>query len=138
MITVTGGKGLAAVPNLTPQAFAERMASGFKQLACPDSFFVKELGATKITGQDAFVALAGCGSVQSGADRHSETVLLISIKGSADYYTIQWAERGAEMNPPVVLDEPKWTDRLRKLNPIRICARIPGEAMPYSSCVNQK
>jgi hypothetical protein len=137
MITVTGAKGLAADPNLTPQAFAESIVGGFKRV-CPDSFSAKALGATKISGQDAFVALAGCGSVQSGAGRHSEAVLLISIKGSADYYTIQWAERGVEMNSPVALDEPKWTDRLKQLNPIRICARIPGEPAPYPSCVNRK
>jgi hypothetical protein len=137
MITVTGAKGLVAVPNLRPQLFAETIASGFKR-ACPDTFFAKGLGAVKISGQDAFVILASCGSVQSGVAKHSETALLIAIKGSADYYTIQWAEREAASSQPIALSEQKWTDRFKKLNPIKLCPITPSEAAPYPSCINQK
>ena len=37
--------------------------------------------------------IASCGRVEFGADKHSETALIVAIKGSADYYTVQWAER---------------------------------------------
>jgi len=36
--------------------------------------------------------VVGCGSIETSADKHGETALIIAVKGSADYYTIQWAE----------------------------------------------
>ena len=137
MITVTGAKGRAAVPNITPQSYLEGRASNFKR-ACPDTFSARALGALKISGRDAFVGLAGCGSVQSAGNKHSENALIISVKGSDDYYTIQWAERGPALEQPADLNGAKWQDRLRKLSPIKLCPRIPGEAPPYPSCINQK
>jgi hypothetical protein len=32
------------------------------------------------------------------------------------------------------IDEAKWLDRLRQLQPIRFCPIVPGEAAPYPSC----
>jgi hypothetical protein len=137
MITVTGAKGLAANQNLSAQVFVEEIAGVF-QRACPFTFLAKRIGATKISGQDAYVMLAGCGTAPSNVDKHSETALLIAIKGSADYYTIQWAERATPSNQPMVPNEAIWTERMKKLSPIKICALVLGEAAPYPSCVNQK
>jgi hypothetical protein len=137
MITVTGAKGLAANRNVTARSFAEGIAAGFKR-ACPDTFAAKGFGAIRISGQDAFVALASCGTVQSGANKHSETALLVAIQGTADYYSIQWAEREAASSRPMTLDQAKWTDRFNKLGPIKVCPRVSGEAAPYPSCINQK
>lgn len=134
MITVTGAKGLAASRDLSAQLFAERIANRFKQ-HCPDTFSTKEFGATKVSGHDAFVALASCGTAPSHVNEHSETALLIAITGSADYYTIQWAERGPASGQPMALNAAKWRDRFKKLNPITICALAPGEA---ASCADQK
>ena len=67
------------------------------------------------------------------ADKRSETALIIAVRGSADVYTIQWAERGPGADKPA-LDDAKWRDRLSKLNPIMFCAIVPGEAAPYPSC----
>jgi hypothetical protein len=137
MITVTGAKGLAANRNLTAQSFVERIASGFKG-ACPDTFSAEAVGAMKFSGRDAFVILAGCGSAGSAGPEHSESALLIAIKGAADYYTIQWAERGPASNRPTAFDDAKWTARFKALNPIKICRLVPSEAPLYPSCVNQK
>ncbi len=137
MITVTGAKGLTATPNLTTQLFLERMASGFES-ACPDSFSAKALGPTKISGRDAFMALAGCGTVSSGGDSHREAALLIAIKGAADYYTIQWAERGPASATPIAFDDATWTKRLDALSPIKVCPLLPREAPLYPSCSTQK
>ena len=137
MITVTGAKGLAANPNVTARSFAGRIAAGF-QRACPDTFAAKGLGAIKISGQDAFVALVSCGTVPSGASKHSETALLVAIQGAADYYSIQWAERAAASSQPMTLDEAKWTERFNRLSPIKVCPRVSGESAPYPSCINQK
>jgi hypothetical protein len=137
MVTLTGAKGLAGNPNTSPQRFLEGIASGFKR-ACPDTFSAKPLGPTKISERDAFVALASCGTLESGAKKHSESALLVAIKGSDDYYTIQWAERQAASSQPINLDDAKWQDRLKKLNPIKLCPVVPGEARPYPSCIDKK
>jgi hypothetical protein len=137
MITVTGAKGLAANPRVTAQSFLEQIAGGFKN-ACPDTFSAKGLGALKISGRDAFIAVAGCGTVSSDGSAHSESALLVAIKGAADYYTIQWAERGPASARPMTFDEAMWKDRFNKLNPIKLCPIKPGEAPPYPSCMNQK
>jgi hypothetical protein len=134
MITVTGAKGIAANPQVTPQSFAVSMAAGFKK-ACPDTFAVKPFGAVKFGDQEGFVAVVGCGSIGPSADKHGETALIIAVKGSADYYTIQWAERAPSSADKPAIDEAKWQDRLNKLQPIRFCPIVPGETMPYPSCV---
>jgi hypothetical protein len=134
MITVTGAKGAAA--NVTPRAFADRIAGGFKR-ACPDTFSAKEIGVSKLGAHEAFVALASCGTAPSGPTTHSETAMLVAIKGTADIYTIQWAERGTPSSRPIVLDPAAWAPRWNQLNPIKLCAVVPGEPAPYPSCINQ-
>jgi hypothetical protein len=137
MITVTGAKGLAANPKLSPQSLAEQIATGFKG-ACPDTFSAGEVGDFKIGGRDAFIVWASCGTVDADEPKHSESALLIALKGTVDYYTIQWAERDAASSQPIVFNEEKWIDRLYKLSPIRLCALVPREAPPYPSCFNRK
>ncbi len=133
MITVTGEKGSAGTQGGSPEKFAGGIAGGFRA-ACPDSFAAKSLGNSKFGDFDGFIAVIGCGSV--GADKHSETALLITLKGASDYYTIQWAERGASAAKPPIDDE-KWVARLRELRPIDLCPIVPGEKAPYPSCVNK-
>jgi hypothetical protein len=135
MITVTGAKGLAGSARVTPESFAGSIAAGFRN-ACPDTFTAEALGATKFGGHDAYLTVASCGRVQSSADRHSETALIVAIKGDADYYTLQWAERGASSGKPVI-DAAKWQARLRQLQPIRLCPIVAGERPPYPSCVSR-
>jgi hypothetical protein len=135
MITVTGAKGLASADTFSPQGLAGVIAGGFKR-ACPDSFVAQGLGATKFGEHEAYAAVAGCG--KAGADGHSETALIIAVKGSSDAYTIQWAERAAQPSSARDIDEAKWRGRLRELMPIRLCAIVPGEAAPYPSCLQQK
>lgn len=135
MITVTGAKAMVANPKVSPETFAASIAGGFKS-ACPDTFAAKGVGPAKFGDQDGYVALASCGSVVSAPDRHSETALVVAVKGSADYYTLQWAERTPASGKPVI-DEAKWLKRLRQLQPIRLCPIVPGEAAPYPSCVNK-
>ena len=134
MITVTGTKGLAGNPNYSPQGHAGSITTGF-QRACPESFAAKGFGPVKFGDQEAFAAVAACGKVEGSADGHSETALIIAIKGSADVYTIQWAERGASQPSIPAIDEAKWRGRLHDLMPIRFCPIVPGEAAPYPSCV---
>jgi hypothetical protein len=135
MITVTGEKGMTLTPGASPEKFAGSIAGGFKS-ACPDSFAARPFGALKFGRFEGFGAVIGCGRIDSGPTRHSETALLITLKGATDYYTIQWAERGPESDEPPVNDE-RWQARLQELSPIELCPIVAGEAAPYPSCVNK-
>ncbi|WP_298882795.1 hypothetical protein [uncultured Bradyrhizobium sp.] len=135
MITVTGEKGMTLKPGSSPEMFAGTIAGGFRS-ACPDSFAARPLGETMFGRFEGFVAVIGCGRIDSGPTRHSETTLLITLKGASDYYTIQWAERGPESDEPPINDT-RWETRLRDLNPIDLCPIVSGEAAPYPSCVNK-
>ena len=136
MITVTGAKGLAGNPKVSPETFAGSIVGGFKS-ACPDSFTAHGFGPAKFGEQDAYVAVASCGWVETGADKHGETALIVAIKGRADYYTLQWAER-APTAGKAPIDETKWVARLRQLQPIRLCPIVLGERAPYPSCASRK
>lgn len=136
MVTITGAKGLASNPNVTPARLAGGIADGFKR-ACPDSYTATGLGAIKFGSHDGFVAVASCGVANPVGEPHSESMLLIVIKGESDYYTIQWAERGEASKTPIKLDSAKWVDRLKRLSPIKLCPVVPGEQAPYPSCANR-
>ena len=136
MITVTGAKGLADNPKVSPEALAGSIVGGFKT-ACPDSFTAHGFGPAKFGDQDAYVAVASCARLESSADKHSETALIVAVKGSADYYTLQWAERAAT-SAKAPIDEAKWLARLRQLQPVRLCPIVPGERAPYPSCAGRK
>ena len=135
MITITGARGQAEADTFSPQGLAGVIAGGFKR-ACPDSFVAHGLGATKFGAHEAYAAVASCG--RAGADGHSETALIIAVKGSSDAYTIQWAEHGQPASSDRDIDEAKWRGRLDALMPIRLCPIVPGEAAPYPSCLQQK
>jgi hypothetical protein len=135
MVTLTGSKGLAANQEVTPQRLLQHIAVGF-QRSCPSSFAAQAVGPLKISGHDAFAALVGCGTVSTGEPR-SEVAILLAVKGTADYYTIQWAERGQQSLQPPRIDPEKWLGRLKQLYPIKLCSRIPNEPAPYLSCINQ-
>lgn len=137
MITLTGIKGLAANPNATPEALALRIGGGFQQ-ACPTSFQGTSFGQIKLSGHDAFALVVSCGTANATGKPHSEAALLIVVKGQADYYTLQWAERGAASKTPIAFDEAKWTGRFRALTPIKLCPKVPGEAPPFPSCANRQ
>src|SRR5665213_1014336 len=137
MITITGSRGMAGIADFTPQKLTASIALGFKK-ACPESLKIKDLGATKFGERDAYMAVASCGKVDSSADGHSETALIVAVGGATDAYTIQWAERKPPASSAPDIDEATWRGRLRELMPIRLCAIVPGEAAPYPSCLQQK
>lgn len=133
MITLTGVKNLAANPDLSPERFAGTMAGGFKRV-CPESFSGAGLGGFKLGKHDAFVAAIGCGTVAAQGEAYSETAVVLVIKGEKDYYTLQWAERGKASKTPIPFDNNKWSERLKKLAPIKLCPLVPGEKAPFASC----
>jgi hypothetical protein len=134
MITVTGAKGLAAKPEMSPALLVGYIADGFRK-ACPETFSAMSLGQTEVAGHQGFVAVASCGTVNQGGSTRSETALILAIKGAADYYTIQWAQRAPASRQVLAIDKAGWEKRLAQLGPIRLCPIVPGEKAPYPSCV---
>ena len=134
MITVTGAKDLALQADMTPLRFTHGLAAGF-QRACPDSYVAKGLGQVTLSGHEGFVSIISCGSVSAASGDHSESMLAIVLKGARDFYTVQWAERGAASRKPLSLDHPVWTARLQQLMPLTLCSKLAGEKPPYPSCL---
>lgn len=135
MVTLTGSKDAARIPQSTAVKLAQSMATEL-QLRCPQSFAAKPLGRIDANGHEGFAALMGCGSVEARpGQQHGETFLLVAIKGAADFYTIQWAERSTPVATAPAMDDSKWLPRLRQLLPLRVCNRVAGEAPPFPSCV---
>ncbi len=132
MLTLSGARDLAVNAQMTPSRFAGSVATGFKN-ACPQSYAALGLGDLRVGSYDAFAAVIGCGIAPGGA--RSEVALLLVVKGERDYYTLQWAERAEPVNGPVALDAAKWSERLQRLMPVKLCARVAGEVAPYSSCL---
>lgn len=136
MITVTGYKDIAADPGAPPAVLLNMIADGFKK-ACPDTVSVGSLGNPPIDGYPAALAFVACGTTAHDGESHSESALIMAIRGAQDYYTIQWAERGPAQATRVTFDEQHWLGRLRQLLPVFLCARIPGEKAPYPSCATR-
>lgn len=137
MITISGMKGLAKIPNVTPIRIADGIAGGFKR-TCPESFGGVIIGAMQISGFEAFGVVVGCGISVPAGEPYSESVLLIVVKGENDFYTVQWAERGTPSKTPIKYDLDKWAGRLKDLSPIKLCPIVPGEPAPYPSCASRK
>lgn len=136
MITITGYKGIAEAPGLSPGNLASEIAAGYKK-NCPDTFSSGGLSSSSIDGSPAMTAFAACGTVGDSATAHSEGALLMVIKGAQDYYTLQWAERGKAQSSPITFDQQHWVEHLKNLMPVFLCKKVPGEKPPYPSCTSR-
>jgi hypothetical protein len=135
MFTVTGMSGVSAMPNYTPEGHVSMMANGFRG-ACPETFSALSRGTSLIDGREAFTAVLSCGTLKNGSELYSETLMVTAIKGLNDAYSLQWAERGTPMDDSKALaNDLKWADRIRAMRPVLVCAVVPGETMPYPSCM---
>ena len=136
MLTLSGSRGLAGNPNATPQSLLARMSADF-QRHCPDTFSSEAPGSQKVDGYDAYEVIVSCGRVQSEKESYSESAVMLTMKGSSDYYTLQWTERGRDSAQARPIDVAYWAKQLARLNPIRLCPIVPGEGAPYSSCTRR-
>lgn len=129
MVTVTGAKGLGKKAGLTPRAYLDHMAASF-QNACASSYSGEPLSEGKLGDFDMAIAVLSCGTASGEAVvKHGETTLFVVIKGQADLYSIQWAERSSASPKPLRIDLDLWRGRLRQLGPITLCPIVPrGEA----------
>jgi len=136
MVTVTGVKELAEQREVYPVAVASAIANGYKKF-CPKTFAALALPPPDVAGFKSFAAVVGCGTVTGDGAARSEEALVVAIKGESDYYTLQWATRGAASDKPPAFDKAAWEKRLANLGPIRLCRIVPGERAPYPSCVTR-
>ncbi len=136
MITVAAEKDAARMPRVNAQKLAEGIA-GFFRKNCPDSFGVASFGPLKVERYDGFATVISCGIVDA-ATPQSEALLLVTIAGENEMFTLQWAERGPPSKVALPIDPQKWQDRLARIAPVRLCAIVPGESPPYPSCMQNR
>ena len=129
MLTLSGARGLSANASVTPQAMLARMSADF-QRNCPDSFASAAPGAQKVDGYDAYEVIVSCGRVGSDKGAYSESAVMLTVKGSHDYYTLQWTERGRDSAQAPHIDVAYWNSQLARLSPIRLCPIVPGVTAP--------
>ena len=133
MITVTGFKDLALNSKVNQEIIVANIAGGF-QKACPNTFNAAKFELNQLMPGNNFAAVLSCGTSNPTGPQYSETTLVIAMKGDKNYYTVQWAEKGTASPAKVSIDDAKWLNRLRMLNPIKLCPVIPDEKAPYLSC----
>ena len=137
MITLSGRQGAASIFQASAKAFVLNIFNSFRT-ACPATFSILELGSRNLDGRESFAAIGSCGAVSTSEEAskhaaHSETTLIVGLKGSADMYTVQWAERGQPSDRPLTLDPGIWSDRLKQLEPIRVCEHGPNQVQDCAS-----
>ena len=135
MITIVGNRGVALQPSVTADNAIDYFV-GLYRKGCPDSLALMDLGSGGLDQYGGRVVIVICGTVAYGKGPHGESMLLIVLRGSEDYYVIQWATRGPPRQTPPELSRGEWEERLQRLKPIKICDR--GEAPPYPSCLSDK
>jgi hypothetical protein len=133
MITLSGVQGMAYSPAATPQAYLQALARGF-QRHCPDTYVALDLGPQPLAREPSFATVVSCGRVTSGGKAHSETSVMVAIRGSDDFYALQWTEHGPDSSHPLALDGRYWSAHLAQLGPVQLCPIVPGEGPPYPSC----
>jgi len=133
MISLGGVQGLSYNADATLQAYLQALARGF-QRHCPESYVALDLGPQPLVKEPSFASVASCGRVSSGGKAHSETSVMLAVKGPDDFYVLQWTERGRDSSHPLALDSRYWSARLAELAPIQLCPIVPGEGPPYTSC----
>ena len=136
MITVTGAKELAQDRQATTIMVASTIANGM-QKRCPKTFAATSFGHMEIDGFRAFAVVAGCGTVDTASGKHTESALILAIKGQSDFYTLQWAARAPATKTPPDVEAQIWKDRLAQLQPIKLCPIVQGEQPPYPSCTER-
>jgi hypothetical protein len=133
MISLSGVQGLSYNADATLPAYLQALARGF-QRHCPETYVALDLGPQPLVKEPSFASVASCGRVSSGGKAHSETSVMLAIKGPDDFYVLQWTERGRDSSHPLALDSKYWSARLAELGPVQLCPIVPGEGPPYASC----
>jgi hypothetical protein len=133
MLSLSGVQGLSYNADATLEAYLRALGRGF-QVHCPDTYVALDLGRQAAVKEPSFATVVSCGRVSSGGKAHSESSVILGIKGPDDFYVLQWTEQGRDSSHPLALDAKYWSARLAALGPVRLCPIVPGEAPPYTSC----
>jgi hypothetical protein len=133
MLTIIGAEHAALNPALPIERVVSFNVDAYRR-ACPGSLARMDLDA-KFEGLEGRAAVVSCGTVRSAQESQSESMLFVILKGTEDYYTIQWATSGPASPTALHLQRKEWMRRLRELEPIKLCPRLAGERPPYPSCI---
>lgn len=133
MLTIIGAEHAALNPALSIERVVSFNVKAYRR-ACPGSLAVMDLDA-KFKGLEARAGVVSCGTVRSAQESQSESMLFVVLKGTEDYYTIQWATSGPASPTALHLQRKEWVHRLQQLEPIKLCPRLAGEGPPYPSCI---
>lgn len=133
MLTIIGAQYAALNPALTIERVANINVETYRR-TCPGSLAIMDLHDAKLIGP-VRAGVVSCGTIVSGQQVSSESMLFIVLKGTEDYYTIQWATSGPASPTALHLRRKEWAQRLRQLEPIKLCSRLAGEKPPYPSCI---
>lgn len=136
MLSLSGVQGLSYNPDATLEAYLRALGRGF-QMHCPDTYVALDLGPQALVKEPSFASVVSCGRVSAGGKAHSETSVMLGIKGPDDFYVLQWTEQGRDSSHPLALDGKYWSARLAQLAPVRLCPIVPGEGPPYTSCADK-
>jgi hypothetical protein len=135
MISVSGDEALAFGGRTWPQKMVDDFSARIRK-TCPESFAALPLAGVFVGSYDTAVVVAGCGNAPGRGG--SEATMQMVVKGGMDVYTVEWTVRGAASRGPLKLDADEWTDRIRRLAPVRLCAPVANEQPPYPSCARRR
>ena len=133
MITLSGDEALAFSGNTYPQKMSDDYGARMRK-NCPESYSTLPLPGVFVGSYDTVAAVFACGATGG----QSEAVLQMIIKGGMDVYTLEWAVRGPASRGPLKLESAQWTDRLRRLAPVRVCSVVANEQPPFPSCLKRR
>lgn len=133
MVSVTGNKGLGKT--LAPSAFTSVTQTTFKT-RCPASYAFLSLGELSVDGRPTSASVHGCGSAKADKGDQKDISLNIVFRDKDNMLSVQWSVRGAAENAPPQLDRNVWASRIKALEPIKVCPRVPGEKAPFPSCLS--
>lgn len=125
LLTVTGFKDMAKLPNASPSAFIEKTAR-HKQTLCPKSMVAISGGNVVFGTRRGHVAIIGCGRLPTDMGGmtagEGEIGLYVIVQGDNDMYVIQRLQRVSPFEPkaqPITPQE--FSNLLQSLFPIGVC-----------------
>jgi hypothetical protein len=138
-VLLNADRDLVAAQNVTPVQYADYLA-GIYQNGCPASFVFENLSnpEDQLGGYPIFAYYIACGAItgaDGSPDLHAEQLIVVSVAGAKDIYTMQWLERAPMDIVGKPYDSTLWQPRMAALTAgFKLCDPVAGEAAPYPSC----
>lgn len=131
-LSYSAARGLSRDSGATLAGHAARLLSPLKA-QCTSGYAEKVLTSGEQGGVERHVVVAACAAFHGRAG--GETALVSVVRGTQDYYAVEWREKTAGVDPAASIRPAGWIDAYRKIGAIRPCDPAAGEAAPYASCL---